>query len=265
MKHKSLCILPTLLMVAGTSAQVSNADQHVERLIERWRWKQYWQGTTELRTMYIPGRRFRALLFWRKDENPPSVGFCSIDLGICQFYPNAPGNEHSFETKITSGTDIQSAFRRFQEDSFGEEGAIAKLSKIERPPEVGRAPEPQRTDYSTEMVTIILPRLDPPDAIRSRKPQPSADTDALIANLSCLPDQPPCKVHLMVPFYSRSDPNVPVFRQCSACPNPKPMIIFMKLIEGNWWHGAMDFDDRPDVVDRTRKQIENALMLEVKR
>ena len=43
------------------------------------------------------------------------------------------------------------------------------------------------------------------------------------------------------------------------------MIIFMKLVEGNWWHGAMDFNDSRDVVDRTRKQIENALMLEVNR
>ncbi len=51
----------------------------------------------------------------------------------------------------------------------------------------------------------------------------------------------------MIPFYSRSDAYVPVFRQCSRCPNPKPMIIFT------------------DVVDRTRKQIEKALMLEVNR
>jgi hypothetical protein len=42
------------------------------------------------------------------------------------------------------------------------------------------------------------------------------------------------------------------------------MIIYMKFVEGTWWHGAMDFSDNPDVVDRTRKQIEKSLMVEVK-
>lgn len=69
----------------------------------------------------------------------------------------------------------------------------------------------------------------------------------------------------MIPFYSHSDPNVPVLRECIGCPNPKPMIIFMKLVEGNWWHGAMDFNDSSDVVNRTRKQIERALMIDLNR
>jgi hypothetical protein len=43
------------------------------------------------------------------------------------------------------------------------------------------------------------------------------------------------------------------------------MIIFMKLVEGRWWHGAMDFNDRSDVVERVRNQIERALMIEVYR
>ena len=134
---------------------------------------------------------------------------------------------------------------------------------------LGEAPG-QLLVKSQDEVTIVSgcpvgPALDPPEAIRDRKPQPRAETDALVANLSCLSDQPGCKVHMMIPFYSHSDANVPVFRQCSGCPNSKPMIIFMKLVEGNWWHGAMDFNDSPDVVDRIRKQIEKALMLEVNR
>jgi len=253
MSHRLARALAGILVIAGCSAQTSSSDQHVKQLIEHWRWKQYWEGTTELGAMYSPGRQFQSLLFWRTDQTPPSVGFCSADLGVCQFYPNAPGNENSFETKVPSGDDSQSAFRRFLADSFGEKSFI------------GRPPEQKATDYTTGMVKITLPALDPPEAIRDRKPQPRTETDALVASLSCLTDQPRCKAHLMIPFYSHSDPNVPVFRECSGCPSPKPMIIFMKLVEGNWWHGAMDFNDSRDVVDRTRKQIENALMLEVNR
>jgi hypothetical protein len=43
------------------------------------------------------------------------------------------------------------------------------------------------------------------------------------------------------------------------------MIAFMRLIEGHWWHGAMDFNDSPDVVGRTQDQIQKALMVEVNR
>jgi hypothetical protein len=201
----------------------------------------------------------------RTDERPPSVGFCSADLGVCQFYANVPGNEHTYEMKVPAGDDSRSAFRRFLADSFGEKAFSARLPGIGRPLEIGRAPEPKGGDYTSEMVQITLPPLDAPEAIRDRKPQPLAEADALIANLSCLSDQPRCKVHLMIPFYSHSDANVPVFRECSGCPNPKPMIIFMKFIEGTWWHGAMDFNDTPDVVGRARKQIGKALMLDVNR
>lgn len=253
MNQRLTGVVASLLTIAACSGQTNSPDRHVGQLIEHWRWKQYWEGTTELGAMYRPGRQFQTLLFWRTDEMPPSIGFCSTDLGVCQFYPNAPGNEHSFEAKIASGDDAQSAFRRFLADSFGEKSLI------------GRPSLPNAADYTIELVKITLPDLDPPEAIRDRKPQPRAEVDALVANLSCLPDQSGCKVHLMIPFYSHSDPNVPVFRECSGCPNPKPMIIFMKLIEGNWWHGAMDFNDSADVVDRTRRQIEKALTFEVNR
>ena len=260
MSHKWSGVL-AMLIVASCSAQTSGTDQHANQLIEHWRWKQYWEGTTELGAMYSPGRQFQALLFWRTDEMPPSVGFCSSDLGVCQFYPNAPGTENSFETKIRPGEDARSAYQRFLADSFEEKSLSGRLPGIGRPPEIGRSAGPNAADYTIDMVKITLPALDPPEAIRNRKPQPRAEVDALVASLSCLSDQPGCKVHLMIPFYSHNDPNVPVFRQCSGCPNPKPMIIFMKLIEGNWWHGAIDFNASPDVVDRTRKQIEKALML----
>ncbi len=253
MTNKTVTVLATIFGVVGCFGQASSADQHVKQLIEHWRWKQYWEGTTELGAMYSPGRQFQALLFWRTDQMPPSVGFCSADLGVCQFYPNAPRNENTFEMKVPSGDDLRSAFRRFLADSFGEK------------PLTGRPLGQKAGDYTTEMVRMTLPALDPPKAIRDRRPQPRAETDALVASLSCLSDQPRCKVHLMIPFYTDSDPSVPVFRECSGCPNPKPMIIFMKFIEGNWWHGAMDFNDSPEIVARTRNRIAKALMVEVNR
>ena len=116
-----------------------------------------------------------------------------------------------------------------------------------------------------ESKDIVLPALDPPDAIKERRARPSSETEALVANLGCDPDRPSCKFHLMVPFYSQNDLWVPVYRECPDCRNPRPMIVFMRYVEGHWWHGAGDFDDNRDFVDRTRRKIEKALMIDVVR
>jgi hypothetical protein len=156
--------------------------------------------------------------------------------------------------KVPSGYDCRHAFLTFLAISFGQNAFhLAPVA------------QPKEAEYATEVVKIALPSLDAPEAIRARTAQPRAETDALVASLSCLSDQPGCKVHLMIPFYSHSDPWVPVFRECSRCPHPKPMIIFVSFIEGHWWHSAMGFNDSPDFVDRTRSQIEKALMVEVTR
>jgi hypothetical protein len=254
MSHRLLRVLAILFVIPGCLGQTSIANKHVKQLIEHWRWKQYWDGNTELRAMYSPGREFQALLFWRTNEVPPSVGFCSTDLLVCQFYPDTSMIDSSYELKVPLGYDSHAAFRSFLMASFGQNDSL-----------LTRPPKPKETDYTIELVKIALPALDPPEAIRDRKQQPRAETEALTTSLGCLPDQPGCKVHLLIPFYSHKDPCVPVFRKCSMCSNPKPMIVFMRFVEGNWWHGATDFNDRPRAVARTRRQIQNALMIEVNR
>jgi hypothetical protein len=254
LSHRLSCAVASMLVIAGCLGQTSSQDQHVKQLTEHWRWKQYWEGTTELAGMYTAGREFQALLFWRADEMPPSVGFCSVDLGVCQFYPDTAVIEDSFEMKVPSGDDPRSALGRFFAASFGQKASL-----------FGPPPQPKEADYTAELLKITLPALDPPEAIRDRKAQPSAETDPLVASLSCLPDQPGCKVHVLIPFYSHNDPWIPVFTECSACPNTKPMIIFMRFIEGTWWHGAQDYSDSPEFVGLMRKRIEKALMVEVNR
>ena len=252
MTNKTVTVLATIFGIVGCFGQASIADQHVKQLIAHWQWKQYWDGTTELGAMYGAGRQFQAVLFWRTDEMPPSVGFCSADLLVCQFYPDIMFTDDCFEMKVPSGENLQSAFQDFLADSLGQKLLV-------------RSEEPKAGDYTTEIMRITLPPLDLPDAIRDRKAQPRAETDALIASLSCLPEEPGCKIHLLIPFYSHSDPWVPVFTECSKCLKPKPMIIYMRLIEGHWWHGVLDYNDSPDIVARTRNRIAKALMVEVNR
>lgn len=245
--------------IMACSAQKAPLDERIRQLTEHWHWKQYWEGTTELGNKYVSGRQFQALLFWRTDANPPSVGFCSTDLGLCHFYPNSPGNEQMFEETIPNGNDSLSAYRKFLANSFGEKSLIKIF------PDIRILPNYDKAQYTESMTSITLPRFQTPEAIRNRLFQSDSETESLISSLMCRKAQSDCRTHLLIPFYSHNDPNVPVYRQCSGCSNTKPMIIYMKLIDGIWWHGALDYNDSPRVVKRTRKKIENGLMLDVSR
>jgi hypothetical protein len=75
-------VLVALFVMAGCFGQSSKAERHVSQLVEHWLWKQYWYGASELGTRYRTGQEFQALAFWRADEKPPSVGFCSTELGL---------------------------------------------------------------------------------------------------------------------------------------------------------------------------------------
>ncbi len=250
MRSRISVVAAGVILAAGCLAQTPGTDKHIQQLIDHWQWKQYWYGTTELGSLYSAGREFRAIVFWRTDDMPPSVGFCSADLGLCQFYPDTFHAFASYQMRLSDGESPQSAFERFRIDSFGQNSLL------------GRSPVPAKNDYATATLDIKLPALLPPQAIRDHRNRPAAEIDALAAALKCLPDDAGCMVHLLIPFYSPSDPWVPVFSACSGCANSKPMIIFMRLVDGHWWHGARDYDDSTAFVNRTRDQISKALMFE---
>lgn len=249
MRTSVICLL---IMSASSCLGQRPAELHLQQLIEHWRWKHYWYSATELGDLYKPGREFSAILFWSA-ASTPSLGFCAPALGTCQYYPDVSTSWASFERKIPSESDPVTAFRQFVASSFGQTFPL------------GRSRTRTESDFATEILNVILPSLDPPESVRERKRRPSSETDALVANLGCPADQRECRLHLLIPFYGKADPWVPVYRECSTCRNKKPMIVFMRFVERNWWHGVGDFDDSPDFVTRTRRQIENALMIEVNR
>jgi hypothetical protein len=247
------CCLASTLFVKICLGATPAAQRRLTKLYDHWRWKQYWDDTTELGTLYTPGREFHALLFWRNDDTPPSQGFCSTELGVCQFYPDINHVAVNTEMKTRPGVDPLSALRQFLAGSFAQKQSLP----------VG-SPRPKEADFSVESTDIVLPALGPPDAIEERKARPVGETDALVANPGCAPNPPNCKLHLIIPFYSENDLWVPVYRECPDCDNPRPTIIFMRYVQGHWWHGARDFDDHREFVDRTRSKIEKALMIEVR-
>mgnify|MGYP003704434229 CR=1 FL=1 len=238
-----------IFVVVSCKAQSIGAREHIRELTDHWRWVQYWEGTTELGSMYRPGLQFQALLFWHTTPMPPSSGFCASEMGVCRFYPNIKFTPQSSEMKIQAKQELRSAFRSFASSRFGEKVSLPEL--------------PSAADFTTEVVRVTLPPLDVPDAIRDRRMPPQRETDALLESLSCEQVQQRCR--LLIPYYSPSDPWVPVYSECASCAKSTGMIIFMRLVEGHWGHGPMDYVDRPEVVTRIRRQIENALMIDANR
>jgi hypothetical protein len=240
-----------LLLMAGCFGQSSDADRHVMLLTEHWRWKQYWEGTTELGSLYRAGRAFQALIFWHTSEMPSGVGFCSTELAVCQYLLA----ETVYEMKLPPGDDLRSGFKRFLDSGLG----LSAPSLYQLPPE-------RENNYTSEPTKIVLPMLDPPKPIRDREVRPPAEIEALAKSLGCgVYEKTGCKIRLLIPFYSLSDPYIPVYRECPPCVGLKPAVFFMRFDEGRWWRRATDFTDDPITVDRMRRQIEKALMVEVKR
>lgn len=238
----------SLLLTARCLAQTTDADRHIMQLTEHWRWKQYWEGTTELGSLYRPGRAFQALLFWRTSTMPSSVGFCSTELGVCQYLLA----ETVYEMKVPPGDDLGSGFKRFLDGGL----SLSSPSLYQLPPE-------REDSYTSELTRIVLPTLDPPKPIRDKEARPPSEIEALEKSLTCASyEKADCKVRLLIPFYSLSDPYIPVYRECPRCVYPMPTIFFMRYNEGNWSYRTTDFTNSPDSVDRIRRQIEKARMIE---
>jgi hypothetical protein len=246
------------LVLGGVCYGQSPAAEHLNQLYEHWRWEAYWDGTTSLGAKYMPGAEFSALFFWHTDDFGTSEGFCAAALNLCQFYPSIRYIGTQYETAISSGEDIQSAFGKFLGNSFGQYDSILWRGRPHP-----SAPNP--ADYKAEVVTMVLSNLDPPKAIRERTEPPRARTEKLLANFGCSRDQKECDYHLLIPFYGESDLNVPIYRECLAKCNYPPAILFPKWIdeESVWWQGAMDITSDPAQVRRFRQQIEKALLVEV--
>jgi hypothetical protein len=240
-----------MALMHGCFGQSPAAEQHLNQLMERWRWTQYWEGSTELGSKYAEGTQVRALLFWRKDDASAPLGLCSVDLGVCQFYPSVSEVVDHSEMKIASAEDAPAAFRRFLASSFAQDDL-----------------HPQAEDYATELISIMLPALDPPSAVQDRKRRPTEEIETLLDQFDCTLDPPRCGYHVMIPFYAGSDLWTPVYMECAKnCPDPSspPTVLFPKLRDGDWWFGAAGTTKDPKQVQRIRRQIENALMVEVGR
>ena len=236
----------------GCFGQTQAADKHVNQLVEHWRWEQYWNGSTALGSLYRVGREFQAQLFWRTAEAQPGVGFCSIDLGICLYGRTQPNYDAGDQMKTAPGEDLGSAFARFRETAFG------LMRRF-------RLPIPNEATYATELVKVTFPPLDPPEAIRDRQAPPQDQVKALVDHLAAC--HPGCKVHLLIPFFTQNDSFVPVYFECTGCQIPKTIVRAMWSGEPDrgWWTPISSWGHDPADVDRTRRLIEKALMLEVNR
>ncbi len=248
-----------LVAVAAQACWAQASSPHLNRLFEHWRWMQYWQGATELDSKYQAGAEIPLLLFWPKDPADPGLGFCSSALHVCQFYANSSGDFARSRMEMFAREEARQAFSRFVEE-------------VLRP--AAAAPKPKESDYATELVTTVLPALDPPAGVRERKPAERARIESLAAQFGCRvispdprsPDSgvPDCKYHLLIPFFGDSDMWVPVYSACAReCESTDaPSITFFQWIKGAWWRGVTTSTKAPNDVARIRRRIEDALLTE---
>ncbi len=225
---------------------------HLTRLTEHWRWMQYWEGSTELGSKYQPGRQVTLLIFWPKEPGYTALGFCSHELRVCQMYLNPAGDYGHKDLDMFPIEEPRQGFGRFIEEVLAPQAT---------------PPKPKETDFETELVTLTLPRLDPPPGIAERKPAPREKIEALAQLFGCSLDKPDCKNHVLIPFFGDADLWVPVYSQCARnCSSADvPGVTFFEWKMGAWWR-AMPFPETsPGEVKRLREKIEQALTMELPR
>lgn len=265
-----LCAVYILAFHASIS-QTTETERIIGLLSEHWRWMNYWFGRTELGERYREGQKVHLLLFWREPDHsltsniPPEIGFCSVQLGVCEHYQQiwqVVGS--SSEMQLNPTLDEQSSFKEFVHSNFAQ-----RMPDIYPPgvkpgsPYVGKEAKPTVADFKTALASVILPKLEPPDAVREAKVQPKSEIAPLIADLQCLGDHARCRTRLLIPFYGHHDPLVLVFRRCSQrCDVGGDAIVFVRFVDGHWWMGANDVSRTASFVQRAKKQIDRALMLD---
>jgi hypothetical protein len=241
-------------LIVTSSCFGQTAQLRFDQLIEHWQWQQYWNDATELGPRYQPGRAFQALVFWDTRQGKTGIGFCSRELGVCQFYPTF---RSYLGTETLDGEDDVTAFERFRKDSLEEESA----SSVRRSPLLSRPPS---DDFRSEPLNVTLPEFTPPKAIREKQKPPEARVQALKLKFACSAAAPRCHIHVLIPYFSEEDPYVPVFAECPTCDFTQPIILLMQFAEGNWSQGATDKNSDPKFVQLTKEKIERALLIEIK-
>ena len=241
-----------LVVISCSFAQT--APQRFDPLFEHWQWQQYWNDATELGPRYQAGREFQALVFWDTRKGKTGIGFCSRDLGVCQFYPTFRSH---LETEMLDGEDDVTAFERFRKDSIEEQPA----SPVRRSPLFDAPPS---DNFHAEPMNLTLPEFIPPKAIREKQKPPEAMVQALKDKFACPAAAPRCHIHVLIPYFSEDDAEVPVFAECPTCDFAQPIILFMQFAEGGWSQAAADNNSDAKFVRRTKEKIERALMIEIK-
>ena len=241
-------------LIVKSCCFAQTAQQRLDPLFEHWQWQQYWNDATELGPRYQAGREFQTLVFWDTRKGKTGIGFCSRDLGVCQFYPTFRSH---LETEMLDGEDDVTAFERFRKDSIEEQPA----SPVRRSPLLAAPPS---DDFHGEPMNLKLPEFVAPKAIREKHRPADAIVQALKDKFACSAAAPRCHIHVLIPYFNEDDPGVPVFGECPTCDLDKPIILFMQLVEGVWSQGAPDINADSKFVERTKGKIERALMVEIK-
>ena len=232
--------------------KAEGANPGTERLVllhevcEHWRWKHFWFGETELGSDYASGRLLPVLLFWSSDTSVRTIGFCSSDLGLCQEYRDPPESMSGSRMKFSPATEATKQLEQFVEAGWS---ILHSLG-----------------EYKTEKQVLTLPALSPPQAVRDRIRPDGVEREIvqILQEAACGRSKKGCGTHVFIPFFSRRDPELLLYRECSrACgENAKPLVLILVPAPQGWHLGATAFIADPIRARNTRLKIEANLMVD---
>ena len=243
------------LVVIQPNAHASDAQAALEKLTNAWRWSNYWFGRADVAELGEPNSQARVVLFWSRVESTDIVGLCASGPRLCFAYS---GFTSLGSGPLQAGAGLLEAAKLSVQEGLGGVG----------PTRIGRTRIQVRETEFAEL-TIKVPRLDIPDAVRLRLTPLDAPEKAryLVKNLGCAPAGgnrgTGCEGSLVFSFYGPKDPKWFVLRSCSnACPiRGESVFSLSKGAFSEWVATVGGYIDSQEEVNRFKAKILAAEMI----
>ena len=124
--------------------------------MQNWRWSHYWFGATGIDDVYVEHQRINALVFWSKQSADEIRGICSTELTICVAYIGRYFDPKERRMSIDSSVGTSAAFIDFVKSGFRDASHPLNIPGL------------HIEDFSSQMISMTLPDLGPPDSIAKR-------------------------------------------------------------------------------------------------
>lgn len=248
---------------SSVSAGPDITDDWVRREVSRVvKWRGFWEGTDFL-TGYAPGKKVPLTVV----ESPDEVAVFAAGIRLAFYFERSNGKVVRVRLRDLPNTTNEFAARQYVADYAETAGFVLGPNANASPgvPVHKHRPEkdPERRALKQHSLWLILPRLEPPEYIRTRhvaRDLPELESSVRLS-VAALWAAGCGSGEALIPKFSHADPLVYVLVDLGKC--GKGILPFAPGPTGNWSPGRFSPDKPPNDWSHTIRQIRHNTLVRV--